>query len=784
MNFKTTIALLALLVVGGAAVFFTRDGGASKGTTEDGNDLFGADTPEAKYVLDPQPEEDDLVRTVVERSDGSRLVFERDKKADDATRAPDWRMVEPVAAPTVSWAVGNLSRTFAKLKHRGSFEPGAGGALSAAEAGFAPPTATVTLVDAEGNEYKFEVGQKAAMSDDSYVRIAGASTIYRADRDLVREVKKEVKEYRQKRLFSFTANDATQFVLEQEGETFDFSRKAGGDWVINSPYQARGASEEIMKLVRALTSVNADEFIDDAPDDASKYGFDSPVLRCTVSTETRREIAEDEPQPSTQPVEPLFEIEKNSYTLEVGSFADMKERKRYVRLGGQPWVVTVAINSIDNLKPGPDIRDRGITGLKKADLTELTITVGQESAVIKREDGRWAGQGDLAEVDAAAIDEVLNTLVDIKAIDWVDSPQDLAGLGLDTPRAALTISASGSAAPVKLLIGGTTASGRNAYVQIDGQPTVYVVDAEQADALVVPPIALRSRAIFEPSDGTIVKLDVTRGRMHYVLEYDGENWQMIAPQGATPDDIGVREMISNLLSLRAARVVGKGEFADFNLPEPPTVTIEFEHAPPPPTTQTSQPTTQATRHVLRLGRKGAITFCKLDDQPYIFELDESVHQVMVGELIRRKLFDFTGEQITRIRIENPSQPLDFELSDGEWKYKADTTVEMSQKKMKEFATDLADMRVEQYLAYADADLTELGFDQAPVTVTITHSDGQTAELKLLLNTPAGLPRPAAIAARNSAFLLRVGDGDRLTRPLDFYVKSGAPPAQPTLPPRP
>ncbi len=258
MNFKTTIVLVALLVVGGAVVFLTRDGGAANGTNENDNDLFGPATPEAKYVLDPQPEEDDLVRTVLERPDGSRLVFERDKKADDASRAPDWRMIEPVEAPTESWKVGNLSRTFATLQHRGSFEPGKNGALSAEAAGFAPATATVTLVDAQGKEYKFEIGKKAAMSDDSYVRIAGASTIYRANRDLVREVKKEVKEYRQKKLFSFAAAEAMQFVLEQDGATFDFSRPAGGDWVINSPYRARGASDEIMKLVRALTSVNAD----------------------------------------------------------------------------------------------------------------------------------------------------------------------------------------------------------------------------------------------------------------------------------------------------------------------------------------------------------------------------------------------------------------------------------------------------------------------------------------------------------------------------------------------
>ena len=65
MNFKTTIALVVLLVIGGAVVLFTR----ASAPTNDSNDSDGNSDPfggpsanEAEYVLDPQPEEDELVR--------------------------------------------------------------------------------------------------------------------------------------------------------------------------------------------------------------------------------------------------------------------------------------------------------------------------------------------------------------------------------------------------------------------------------------------------------------------------------------------------------------------------------------------------------------------------------------------------------------------------------------------------------------------------------------------------------------------------------------------------
>ena len=187
MNFKTTIALAVLLAVGGSVLFFTRDSGKADGDSDVGSiaDRFGGNTTPAEYVFDKDLNEDDLVRLVLERGD-LRLVFERDKKEAAAARAADWRMIEPVAAPTESWKVGNLARTLAKVQYRQSFEPGKDGGPSGEAAGFAPATAVVTLTDADGKEYKLEVGKKAAMSDDSFVRIAGAATIYRANRDLVR----------------------------------------------------------------------------------------------------------------------------------------------------------------------------------------------------------------------------------------------------------------------------------------------------------------------------------------------------------------------------------------------------------------------------------------------------------------------------------------------------------------------------------------------------------------------------------------------------------------------
>jgi hypothetical protein len=141
---------------------------------------------------------------------------------------------------------------------------------------------------------------------------------------------------------------------------------------------------------------------------------------------------------------------------------------------------------------------------------------------------------------------------------------------------------------------------------------------------------------------------------------------MLEPPDAPPDPTAVRELVSDLSRLRAKQVVARDDDESYGLSEP-VVTVEFELeqpvAGPPPTTE-SQPAVQRVTHTLCVGRRANQTYARLDDVPYVFELDETVYQVLTAELIRPGLFYIKGEDVVYFKIEAPGGTVEFEREES------------------------------------------------------------------------------------------------------------------------
>ena len=118
MNFKTTLVLLVVVVIGAVVLFLVP---AGETPTEEDQDQPLSPVRETKHVFDPQPETNDVVRLEVARPDQPRLAFQRSPKADEAEQMEPWEMREPLSTPTETYAVDGLVRTFASLQSRSSF---------------------------------------------------------------------------------------------------------------------------------------------------------------------------------------------------------------------------------------------------------------------------------------------------------------------------------------------------------------------------------------------------------------------------------------------------------------------------------------------------------------------------------------------------------------------------------------------------------------------------------------------------------------------------------------
>ncbi len=781
MNFKTTFILLVLVVAGAALWIVT---GRKPAETATQPEVKTDNKP--RYVFDPRPERDAIVKVTFERAGKPTLVFERDP---DAKRpGPDtWRMVEPLESPTESYLVDGLATTVTSLQYKRVVTSGAGG-VSPQDAGLDPPAATLTIHTRDDKDFALEIGKRVALSNDMYVRIAGDQRIFIIARDLTRDIDRKVNDYRAKSLIRLSASDARHVEITHGGKTYDFTRNDAGEWVINQPVRAYARPQKLTGIINGLGSVRVKEFVDDAPTSLEPYGLDTPWLSIRVTTEKKEKVennkqGEDENQSATQPSEPEFRTVTKTHALLVGGWADLESTARYAKLADQPWVVSLTKQQVEKLVPKlDDLRDPRVLRAKRNQIDRIELTAGGQRAVLTRTDGTWHGDGDLAQLDTDAVEKLLDALEDLHAIDFVDDPEEPAAYGLDEPRALLRLSVAGDVEPITLRIGKNTPSGRNTYVQVSGQPSIMVISAARARDIAPQPLALRSRTITDFEPGRIRRIDLTRGEKHYVLARDeGGPWRLLEPPDAPPDPASTRELANDLARLRARQVVARDAFAQYGLDQP-AVTIRFAATPriegPPASASSpasapaaSAPATQVApvEHTLLVVQRGPRTFARYDDLPYVFELDKTVYDVFTQELIRRGLFDITADDVRDLRIEAPGGTVEFRREDGNWVYPPDPTVKLSQKKVGDFVKQLAALRATAYLAYREGDLEQQGLADAPVTVTIGLKDDRTITLKVAQVRRGELPRKAAWVEQRRVFLLTPGEAQSLMRGLDYYA---------------
>jgi hypothetical protein len=703
-------------------------------------------------------------------------------------------MSEPMASETENWNVQGIVSSVIGLQSSGSFKPGDKGSVSLAEAGLEKPLGTIKLIDKNAREYKVEIGKKAVMSNDTYVRVGGKDDVLITTKDFSTDLKNDAAHYRGKSLFKNANRNAAKLTIEYEGRKFDFTKKDGADeWVMNSPAKAYALPDKVRGIVSGLAQLRVDKFIDDSPVSLETFGLTAPYLTVNLTTEEKKAIPESQPaaDAATQPAEPKFETITKHFGVVVGGFADAGSTSRFIKLPDQPWVGTASKDAIEKLVP-KDVRDTRITRMKADAASQLELTVGESTALLTRQNGKWSGGDELKDIDEEAVKNLLQAFEDAKAIDFVDSPDAPAKYGLDQPRAKIKVSTAGSVEPTTLLIGSNTPSGRNTHVQVAGQSSVLVISAELAARLAVEPQALRSRAIFDLRPEEIHRMERVRGETRFVAVKQGAEWTLEEPS-APADPASTRELANDLARLRAKRIVGKGDPAAHGLDEP-MLTFHFtiEKAPPPvagPEAESQPAPAQKPvieTHTLKVGRANNVTYAQRDDDPTIFELDDTLFRTFTAELIRRAVFEgvFTGKDVNHIQIEgnNATAAIDFIRDGKEWKYQIDPSVKVLSKKVDDFAAELAGLRAESYIAYTDADAEKLGLTGA-VVATITLADGKTVTLKVDQAKRGELPRIALWVEQNRAFLMRVGDADKLIRGVDFYAKPDVPePAEGQAPP--
>src|SRR5881394_2206505 len=235
MNFRTTVFLLAVLVLAGtlALVIHYRQNEQPNETTKDEHKLVDL-------------EEKDLSKIVVTPAGGKRMVLEKS--------GMEWKLAEPISAPADTFAVDSLVSALTGLRAREQ--------VAASDAtGTGNPRYSVELYGAGDKSAKFNVGNRSVVGNNLYVQVQGQKQVAVVAGDVMDQLEKPYTTFRQNRLFS-SAN-----IRQLEISKPDLKlvlQKPANEWEMTSPQKMPAESSEVADLTSAITSLSAAEFVDES----------------------------------------------------------------------------------------------------------------------------------------------------------------------------------------------------------------------------------------------------------------------------------------------------------------------------------------------------------------------------------------------------------------------------------------------------------------------------------------------------------------------------------------
>ncbi|HEX2973716.1 MAG TPA: DUF4340 domain-containing protein, partial [Tepidisphaeraceae bacterium] len=342
MNFRTTLVMLALVVVVGLTLLIVnRSHNDSSTDTSTANQLI---------TFDPAT----VTNVTVTAADAKRLVLERTGAA--------WRMVEPVSAPADAFAVDNLVRALANIQSRGQVKLTGN---DASAAGLDQPRYQAELRDAAGKTVAVKVGNRMTIGDNVYLQLASDKTVHVVSGELYDQLDKPFTTYRQRKLVAASASDIKQIEITRPDSKL-ILQKTGSDWQIVAPTTMPAESSAISELAFSLTSLNATEFVSDA--DAARLPElllpnQNPQLTVWFSTQA------PSTQPTTQPA---------GTTLRFGGYDSVLKKNVYASLSDSPALAKVPAASMEAFKKNPlDLRNRTIVRINPAQVSRISLVTDQ-----------------------------------------------------------------------------------------------------------------------------------------------------------------------------------------------------------------------------------------------------------------------------------------------------------------------------------------------------------------------------------------------------------------------
>lgn len=246
MKPKGLLVAVVLLAVLGGAIWYSNKKQAQK-------EKVPADTsPKIVSIPESQFREIRLQKTGAEP-----VVLKRDNGK--------WALTAPQPLPADPDASSSLVSTLSSVTADKTIEDNA---TDLAGYGLASPTLKAQVIEMDGKQVEFAVGDDTPTNSGAYAKVAGDPHVYTVASYIKTSLDKTVNDLRDKRLLTFDSDKLTRLKLAAKGPAIVFGKNGQNEWQIVEPRPLRADSGQVEALLGKLRDAKMD--LGTAPDEAAK----------------------------------------------------------------------------------------------------------------------------------------------------------------------------------------------------------------------------------------------------------------------------------------------------------------------------------------------------------------------------------------------------------------------------------------------------------------------------------------------------------------------------------
>jgi hypothetical protein len=391
-------SLLVLFIAFGGLLAYLYFVDAKKPVSED-----GAEKHDKVFTVDS----DKVNELKVRSSSGETSTLKRGKDG--------WQLIEPIAAKVDDGEVSGITSNLSSAEIQSVVDEAP---KNLNTYGLDKPRVEVAFKTAGDKDYRrLRVGTKTPTGGDLYAQRSGDKRVFLIPSYVENSFDRKPFDFRDKKILAFDRDKVDRLEITHDDVKLELA-KAGQDWNITAPLQARADSGSVESIVTRLQSAQMKSLPAEHATDLKQYGLDKPVATATVGLGSTRA------------------------TLAFGK--KTQEGDVYARDVTRPAVVTVAADLLTDIQKNvPDLRRKDIFEFRSFNAKRIEVNRGTETLAFEKVKGtgkdaaeKWRRLSPTAgDVDKAKMETFLSNLSGLRAQSFAD---EKTPTGLASPAVTVT----------------------------------------------------------------------------------------------------------------------------------------------------------------------------------------------------------------------------------------------------------------------------------------------------------------------------------------------------------